>query len=281
MKKFKTFYKIGNKKYSFDYSGKSFFGKNKILLTSKNNLLEKTKFNNNGYGIIKINKYIKYKNIKLIIFKIIKKYIEIYTKKKLKRFKLENYHLYVNSKIHYKIIKKISKGISFQNNFKRKNIEKFLSKVLLINVSTLNKNFQNKKHRYYINPNKFYLRISRPLQNDFNPPHKDEYFNNHANGINIYIPIVGSNSKSSLPVFPKSHFMNEKNILRTKLNSNFNNLKFSVPLIIKTKPDLKLIRPNPKIGHMMIFSSNTIHGGGINENKNITRISLELRFWRT
>jgi hypothetical protein len=281
IKKFKTLYKIGNKTYSFKYSGKSFFGKNKILLKSQDNLLKKTKFDKNGYGIIKINKYIKYTHIKSLIYKIIKKYVQIYTKNKLKKFKLENYHTYVDSISHYKIIKKLSKGISFQNKFMRKDLEKFLSKILLINVSTLNNNFQNKKHKYYINPNKFYLRIARPLQNDFNPPHKDEYFDNHANAINIYIPIAGSNYKSSLPIFPKSQFINEKNILRTKLNSNFNNLKFSVPLILKTKPQLKLIRPNPKKGYMMIFSSNIIHGGGINENKNITRISIELRFWRT
>lgn len=281
MKKLKTFYKIGSKKYSFEYSGKSFFGKNKVLLKSHDNLLSKTRFNNNGYGVIKINKYIKYINIKSLIKNIIKKYVKIYTKKNLRKFKLENYHTYVDSVSHYKIIKKLSGGINFQKGFQRKNIEKFLSKILSINVSTLNKNFQNKEHKYYINPNKFYLRIARPCQNDFNPPHKDEYFDNHANALNIYIPIAGSNHKSSLPIFPKSQFINEKNILRTKLNSKFNKLKFSVPLILKTRPQLKLIRPNPSKGYMMIFSSNIIHGGGINENKNITRVSLELRFWRT
>ena len=213
-----------------------------------------------------------------ILLKNMLKYIQ---KKNIKKFKLENYHTYVDSIKHYQIIKKLSKGISFQKKFKRKSVEKFLSEILSINVSTLNKNFQKKKHKYYIDPNKFYLRIARPCQNDFNPPHKDEYFDNHANAVNIYIPIAGSNHKSSLPIFPKSQFINEKKILRTKLNSNFNKSKFSVPLILKTNPQLKLIRPNPKKGFMMIFSSNIIHGGGINENKNITRISIELRFWRS
>ena len=46
----------------------------------------------------------------------------------------------------------------------------------------------------------------------------------------------------------------------------FNNQKFSVPLIIRTKPKINLLRPNPKYGQMMIISSNLNHGGGINDN---------------
>lgn len=280
MKQQKTSFKIGSKNYTFKYSGKTFYGQNKVLLDEQDNLLEKTLFDKNGYGIVNLNKYINFKNIKSLIESIIKKQIKKYTKINLKKFKLEKYHDYVDLENHYKIIKVISKGINFQKSFQRKKLEKFLSEILQINVSTLNKNFRNKKHKFYLDPKKFFLRIVRPNKNDFNPPHRDAYFDNHANGINIFIPIAGSNNKSSLPVFPKSQRINEKNVLRTKLNSKFNNLKFSVPLIVKTKPKIILKRPNPKKGQMMIFSSNLIHGGGINDNKNLTRFSIELRFWR-
>ena len=64
-------------------------------------------------------------------------------------------------------------------------------------------------------------------------------------------------------------------------NTSFNNLKFSVPIVVKTSPDLKLIRPNPKNNELMIFSSYLIHGGAKNENKSTTRVSIELRFWRS
>lgn len=280
MKQQKTSFKIGSKNYSFKYSGKTFYGENKVLLDEQDNLLEKTPFNRNGYGIVNLNKHISFNNIKSLIENIIKKQIKKYTKINLKKFKLEKYHNYVDLDNHYKIIKVISKGINFQKSFQRKKLEKLLSEILLINVSTLNKNFRNKKHKFYLDPRKFFLRIVRPNKNDFNPPHRDAYFDNHANGVNIFIPVAGSNNKSSLPVFPKSQRINEKNVLRTKLNSKFNNLKFSVPLIVKTKPKIILKRPNPKKGQMMIFSSNLIHGGGINDNKNLTRFSIELRFWR-
>ena len=280
MKQQKTSFKIGSKNYSFKYSGKTFYGENKVLLDEQDNLLEKTPFNRNGYGIVNLNKHIRFNNIKSLIEGIIRKQIKKYTKINLKKFKLEKYHNYVDLDNHYKIIKVISKGINFQKSFQRKKLEKLLSEILLINVSTLNKNFQNKKHKFYLDPRKFFLRIVRPNKNDFNPPHRDAYFDNHANGVNIFIPVAGSNNKSSLPVFPKSQRINEKNVLRTKLNSKFNNLKFSVPLIVETKPKIILKRPNPKKGQMMIFSSNLIHGGGINDNKNLTRFSIELRFWR-
>tara|TARA_A100001015_G_scaffold59990_1_gene66182 strand:- start:6051 stop:6896 length:846 start_codon:yes stop_codon:yes gene_type:complete len=280
MKQLKTSYKIGNKSYSFKYSGKIFFGNDEILLNHQDNLLEKTSFNKKGYGIVKLSKSVSFKNIKTLVENIIKKKIKKYTRKDLKKFKLEKYHKFIDLKNHYKIVKTISKGIEFQKKFSRKKIETLLSEILSINVSTLNKKFKNKNHKYYLDPKKFFLRIVRPNKNDFNPPHRDAYFDNHANGVNIYIPVAGSNRKSSLPVFPKSHRINEKNVFRTKLNSKFNNQKFSVPLIIRTKPKINLTRPNPKYGQMMIFSSNLIHGGGINDNKDITRFSIELRFWR-
>ena len=280
MKQSKTSYKIGNKSYSFKYSGKTFFGNNEVLLDRQDNLLEKTPFNKKGYGIVKLNKNISYKNIKTLVENIIKKKIKKYTKKNLRNFKLEKYHRYIDLENHYKVIKTISEGVEFQKEFSRKKIEKLLSKILSINVTTLNKNFKNKNHKYYLDPKRFFLRIVRPNKNDFNPPHRDAYFDNHANGVNIYIPVAGSNAKSSLPVFPKSHRISEKNVLRTSLNSKFNNLKFSVPLIVKTKPKINLTRPNPRKGQMMIFSSNLIHGGGINDNEDLTRFSIELRFWR-
>ena len=65
------------------------------------------------------------------------------------------------------------------------------------------------------------------------------------------------------------------------LNSYFNHLKFSVPIVIKTSPYLNLVRPNPGKNEMLIFSSYMIHGGGINDNQDTTRVSIELRFWRS
>ena len=45
MKQSKTSFKIGNKSYSFKYSGKTFMEITKVLLDRQDNLLEKTPFN--------------------------------------------------------------------------------------------------------------------------------------------------------------------------------------------------------------------------------------------
>ena len=282
MKKLKTSYKIGNKTYSFLYYGKIHKGKDEVLLDNQDNLLKKTSFNDVGYKVVNFDKSLSHKIIKNSIEKIIKKLIIKYSNNKslIKNFKLEKYHLYVDSDVHYKIIGALSKGINFNKSISRIKLEKLVSKTLKIKVSTLNKKYKKKNYKYYLDPKKFNLRIIRPSKNDFNPPHRDVYFDNHANGVNIYIPISGSNKKSSLPIFPRSHLINESKVSRTSLNSYFNGVKFSVPVIFKTIPSLKLLRPDPKKNQMMIFSSNLIHGGGLNENIDITRVSLELRFWR-
>ena len=171
MKKLKTFYKIGNKTYSFLYYGKIHKGKDEVLLDNQDNLLKKTSFNDVGYKVINFDKSLSHKK---------------------------------------------------------------------------------KNYKYYLDPKKFNLRIIRPSKNDFNPPHRDVYFDNHANGVNIYIPISGSNKKSSLPIFPRSHLINESKVSRTSLNSYFNGVKFSVPVIFKTIPSVKLLRPDPKKNQMMI-----------------------------
>ena len=281
MKKLKTSYKIENKFYSFIYYGKTFKGKNKVLLNDQDNLLENVNFDDKGYNVVNLDETLSHKTMKKFIENYIKKLIRRYSNIKIKNFKLEKYHLFVDLKLHYKIIKEISKGINFSQAISRNKLEKFVSKILKINVTTLNKKYTNRKHKYYLDPKNFFLRIVRPSMNDFNPPHRDAYFDNHAHGVNIYIPIAGSNKKSSLPVFPFSHRISESKIERTNLNSHFNNVKFSVPVIVKTTPQINLIRPNPKVGQMLIFSPNLIHGGGVNDNKKITRVSIELRFWRS
>ncbi|RKE98110.1 hypothetical protein [Ichthyenterobacterium magnum] len=38
-----------------------------------------------------------------------------------------------------------------------------------------------------------------------------------------------------------------------------------------------MVRPNPKKGEASIFTPFLIHGAAVNKNKDITRVSLELR----
>lgn len=276
MKTFKTSYKINNKLYSFPCIAKTFRGQDEVLLNAGDNLLKNIKSNKSGFKIVKFKNYFSHIALKKFITKHIKNIVEKKKKIKIKNFDLEKYHKYVDQQEHFEVLKELSKGIRFNKAIPKNKIEKLISDTLKIKVVT-----SNKKYKKKINPNVFFLRIVRPVKTDFNPPHRDVYFERYKSAVNIYIPICGSNSKSSLPIFPGSHNINESKIERTSLNTSFNNLKFSVPIVVKTSPDLKLIRPNPKNNELMIFSSYLIHGGAKNENKSTTRVSIELRFWRS
>ena len=64
MKKLKTSYKIENKFYSFIYCGKTFKGKDKILLDDQDNLLENVNFDNRGYHVVNLDKTLSHKTMK-------------------------------------------------------------------------------------------------------------------------------------------------------------------------------------------------------------------------
>ena len=67
-------------------------------------------------------------------------------------------------------------------------------------LKNLNKNltFRNPKLRKEI----IILRLNRPKSLDINPPHRDGYLKIWRNVINLWIPISGCGSLSSLPLIP-------------------------------------------------------------------------------
>ena len=124
------------------------------------------------------------------------------------------------------------------------------------------------------------LRINRPQSFDFNPLRRDGYLEVWENTINIWISIVVYNLKSSLPIIPGSHLINEKNIMKTNIRSaKLNKKVYNVPAIAKIEGGIKLIRPNPPNENALIFSPFLIHGSAHNNNKSKTRISLEIRLF--
>ena len=116
---------------------------------------------------------------------------------------------------------------------------------------------------------------------DINPPHKDSYIPAYQDVINLWIPITGCNYKSSLPIYPGSHLFNENQIFRTDLRGAIvNNNIYNVPCILKTSHGkIKMIRPNPKLKDILLFTPHLIHGAAFNRS-NQTRIALELRLPR-
>ncbi len=267
---------INDKKYKLNINGKIANSLDTVIIESEDNLISKTKWNIKGYTNLKLLDKSTQKFLQDNIVSYLTSTINnLFKSVNLKSSELINYHKIISNDQHYDLISYLDGGIDFKEiNFDKKILEKLVSKELGIEVST-----QNKKSNE-VNPNFFHIRIVRAKQNDFNPPHKDIYLNRLKNGVNFYMPILGSNEFSSLPLFPGSHLFNEKDITKTENGCVINKKKFRVPAILKTNYGLNLIRPNPSIDEIMLFSPYLIHGGGLNENHDITRVSMELRFWR-
>lgn len=126
----------------------------------------------------------------------------------------------------------------------------------------------------------FHFRVVRPLSGDNNPLHRDVWLEDYKDCINLYIPIAGSNEHSSLILAPGSHLWAESSVERTTQGADIKGQKFNVPAVTNILEACEMIRPNPKVGEVLIFSPYLIHGGAVNLNTDKTRISIEIRLWR-
>ena len=116
--------------------------------------------------------------------------------------------------------------------------------------------------------------------NDYNPCHRDVYLDFYRNIVNVYVPIVGSNERSSLTMQSGSHLWNERDLIVTKGGAYFqnSNKKYSVDAILQSRERLNMTRPNPAEDEFILFSPYLIHGCSSNTNPDMTRMSVEIRF---
>jgi hypothetical protein len=126
----------------------------------------------------------------------------------------------------------------------------------------------------------FHLRVIRPNSHDNNPLHRDVWLEDYDDCINLYIPVAGSNERSSLIIVPESHRWPESRIERTGEGAEINGIKFNVPAITAIQGLYAVERPNPGKNEVLIFSPYLIHGGSVNLNNDQTRISIEMRLWK-
>ena len=147
-----------------------------------------------------------------------------------------------------------------------------ISEILGVRVSTA------PPHREF--PEHFCFRVVRPRSRDNNPPHRDVWLDRLRNAVNIYVPLAGSSSRSSLPLVPGSHRWRESEIERTAEGARVNGIVFSVPSVVGAAHALTLERPDPKMNEVLVFTPYLIHGGAFNQQSDRTRVSLEMRFWR-
>jgi hypothetical protein len=188
-------------------------------------------------------------------------------------FKLEHYHHYVPDKqSHLKVIEH-TKAIdyTFFPIAPAVMVDR-ISKAIGMPLTTLNPN---------TGENIFHLRIVRPDSSDYNPLHRDAWLDELKGSVNLYVPIAGSNESSSLFLVPGSHLWPESEVERTLEGAVMNGAKYNVPGLTGSRKNLDMIRPNPGYNEVLIFSPYLIHGGATNLNKDQTRISLEVRLWRS
>lgn len=195
-------------------------------------------------------------------------------------FSLEKYHWFVSEKQHKKIVSAFRGGTFGLGGIHLKHLgipyqdlDKFIN-------STVGGNMSCHYKRYGLSLKHFWIRIVRPGSNDNNPPHKDAHVKWNKDSINIYLPLAGSNELSSLPLLPGSHLEHEKEYIISSSPCYVDGKKFVVPAVVHRNGGINMITPNPQQNQILIFTSHILHGGGVNLNDDITRVSLEMRFFK-
>jgi len=270
----KISYIINEKEFTFSYSGEMEKGMDETLLLNDDNLLQNTPWDESGFTIQNFLSESDNKAFKKVVTEVIKGLILSSGGVIDADFTLEKYHTYVTDEIHLHIARSIKDGWKKEDfPFDLNKINNRLSEILQQEVSTV---AEDKSI------NDFYLRIVRPgcLQ-DNNPPHRDVWLDRLRNAVNIYFPICGSTENSALPLLPGSHKFKESDLVRTSDGAVLNDTKYTVPCVISINGEpLKMMRPNPSENEVLVFSPYLVHGGGYNTNEDVTRISLEMRFWK-
>lgn len=290
----KVSYQVENEILEFELNGKTFRGPEEVLLYKDINLLQNTPWNESGYTVVDFTSETNYNRIKKGITDKIARLVQEYSSAYNENFSLEKYHEYVNDETHLKIARNIHTGwhvSKFPIDFN--SVEERMSKILGQKVSAKAEHFNVVNNTVIDSPDKkalgnetvfynFNIRIARPGKfKDNNPPHRDVWLDRLRNAVNIYMPLSGSNEKSSLPLIPGSHLLKESAIERTDNGAHLGETQYTVPCVISINGKMpQLIRPKVLENEIMIFSPYLVHGGGYNLNKDKTRVSLEIRFWK-
>lgn len=135
-------------------------------------------------------------------------------------------------------------------------------------------------YNYHADERVFHLRIVRPGKADHNPLHRDVWLPEYRDGVNIYLPVVGSTERSSLTLVPGSHHWPENVVERTERGAIYHGVPYTVPGVLRPARTLDIIRPNPGPNEVLVFSPYLLHGAAANLNEDATRVSLEMRFWK-
>jgi hypothetical protein len=265
-------YKVNDTWLYYEAAGERKYGKQETLLHHSDDLTGETTWAHTGFVIEKLfseEEYISFKN------KTIELLFSLWRAGGLivpQNFSPEQYHTLIHDRdAHLCAVEqtKLIQAKDFPGGIAR--IEKRISEICNIPLKALNP---------FDAQSIFHFRVIRPASNDNNPLHRDVWLEDYSDCINLYIPVAGSNALSSLILIPGSHQWPESRVERTQGGSKISNVQFNVPAVTDIDGDYNVERPDPKENEVLVFSPYLIHGGAINLNTNITRVSIELRLWR-
>lgn len=247
------------------------FGDNELSLNQSEDIIQTShELMTEGFGIYKLLSETEFEELSTYITKHVKTLLQQH-QTVLEDFTLENYHCHVkDDSIHYAVSSWAMSPdvISPLFDIVQKRVEKLLSNPLDIKVIN---------HRGVMG--KFIgFRIIRPHTTDHSPYHRDAWLPYWQNTVNVWIPISGFSQGNTICLLPKSHLLNDSEILKTKKGAVINGKSYHVPAAIAIKKPFKHIKPVLHAGEALLFSPYILHGNGENNHPDQTRVSIELRF---
>lgn len=126
-----------------------------------------------------------------------------------------------------------------------------------------------------------FFRVCRPDNDDSNDLHRDHWFGNYEEVLNIYLPLAGSYVDSALRIVPRSHLWSDEDVTPSMQAGGTNKymkngVAYSAPTIGESKHEIVTHRPDVIPGDFMLFNPRIVHGAGDNFSDE-TRFSLEFR----
>jgi hypothetical protein len=266
-------YWIDNQRVSFQLEGQTETGPHAVLLEADDNIIRDSGWDDTGYHVAPFLPEPQLQKMRAGFTAIVRAEVEAVGIPAGAGFSLEKYHRFVNDDQHAAVIKRTRVGFERdQFPIGLELVEKRISEICGIPLTVDGAKYTGRP---------FFLRIVRPHKaQDNNPPHRDVWLDHLRDGVNIYAPVAGSNSKSSLPVLPGSHKWLEDEIERSASGAKIGGLNFTVPTVTSARMPLIMTRPDPGPSEVLVFSPYLIHGGAANFNDDMTRVSLEMRLWR-
>jgi hypothetical protein len=266
-------YWIDDRKVSFQLDGTTEAGPNSVLLEADDNVIRDSGWDDVGYCVAPFLAERDRVQMCAGFTRLIRDELALTGIKTDDTFHLAGYHRLVNDEQHALIVKRTRIGFEREQfPIYLRLIEERVSEICRAPLTIDGAHYSGRP---------FFLRIVRPQkQQDNNPPHRDVWLDHLRDGVNIYAPVAGSNELSSLPVLGGSHKWSESEIERSVSGARIQGLNYTVPTVTRARQPIMLTRPNPKPHEVLVFSPYLIHGGAVNLNADMTRVSLEMRLWR-